>query len=65
MDDHTDLHIFQTQPCSLGSPCLTALVQGASCIIHHLLPCSKSTRLIDTQSVSYASKAHVPVLIHN
>lgn len=24
MDDHTDLRIFQTQPCSLGSPCPTA-----------------------------------------
>lgn len=24
MDDHADLHIVQTQPRSLGSPCLTA-----------------------------------------
>lgn len=39
MDDHTDLHILQTQPCSLGSPCLTALLQGSSCTIRHLLPC--------------------------
>lgn len=28
MDDHADLHIFQTQPCSPGSPCLTALLRG-------------------------------------
>lgn len=28
-----------------GSPCLTALLQGASCIIHHLRPCSENTKL--------------------
>lgn len=28
MDDHTDLHIFETQPHSLGSPCLTAMLHA-------------------------------------
>ena len=64
MDDHTDLHIFQTQPCSLGSPCLTDLLQGASCIIRHLVPRSESAGLQTQKAQVTPAKACVPVLIH-